>query len=188
MSWWQFYFWNLELGKAFYEKWEPPPCRWHENHSRAYKVWAHGSWYDMGEWETHPSSHSDCSCGRTVRRRTLEGQGGNSGADWISHQRREFSVVFEERKLQRLLWGISSLFDLFTLPAVKDTGSCKCFLDDGISKFNYIISICWLESWWRRAEWRTFSFFFSCWRIQPSNLRNWISNVWNYLFSSLQIT
>lgn len=88
-----------------------------------------------------------------------EGWDYNSGVDGISHQRREFSVFLEESKLQKLLWGISFLFSFFMLAAVKDTGNRKCFLDDDISTFNYIISICWLESWWRRSERRTYFFF-----------------------------
>lgn len=73
-----------------------------------------------------PKGHSGCSHERTVRRRILEGQDGNSGVEWISHQRREFSVTFEESKLQKLLWGISSLFNLAILPVV-NMGAASVF-------------------------------------------------------------
>lgn len=127
-------------------------------HTRTSKVWSHDSWRDVGEWGSNPNGYSSCSYDWTIRRGNV-GQDRNSGVDGISHQRGEFSV-FDESKLQKLLWGISFLFSLFMLPALKDTGNCKCFLDDDISTFNYIISICWLESRWRRSERRTFFFFF----------------------------
>lgn len=109
---------------------------------------------DMAEWETNADGRGLCR--HSSGEKNFEGQGGNAGVDWVSHQARGFSP--EESKMQKLLWEISPLFNLFMLPAVKDMGNCKCFLDDDVSTSNYIISICWLESWWRRAEGRTLKY------------------------------
>lgn len=97
------------------------------SHSRTSKIWSHDSWHDTGDWETNPNGHADCSHDRNVGRRILEEQDGNSGVDWISHQRREFSVIFEESKLQKLLWGILSLFNLLCYQLLKTRGTASVF-------------------------------------------------------------
>lgn len=162
MSRWQFLEfppWRSGRGKAFWEKWELWVPMW-----RIQGLPKYGPTIDDVTWqsETNADGQDVCQHGRSVGRKILKDKGGMQGLIEFPTSQGDF-LSPEESKLQTLLCGISPLFNLFMLPAVRDTGNCKCFLDDDVSTSNYIISICWLESWWRRAEGRTLKYlpFFS---------------------------